>query len=144
MPERHKTVKDALRAIEQKFEELARRPLHYRLLPDGRIEPCGMWEWAETMERKQHVLRQTYIGDFLISTIFLGMDHSFGFGPPLLFETMVFDHRNLRPEQETIKERRVETVHQDRCSLLSETYKMHWLGECAAISEQAKWMLPYA
>jgi len=26
----------------------------------------------------------------LVSTVFLGLDHSFGEGPPLLFETMVF------------------------------------------------------
>lgn len=25
-----------------------------------------------------------------VSTVFLGMDHSFGGGPPLLFETMIF------------------------------------------------------
>lgn len=28
--------------------------------------------------------------DYWVSTIFLGLDHSFGPGPPLLFETMVF------------------------------------------------------
>jgi hypothetical protein len=26
-----------------------------------------------------------------VSTVFLGMDHSHGHGPPLLFETMIFD-----------------------------------------------------
>lgn len=25
-----------------------------------------------------------------VSTVFLGMDHAFGFGPPVLWETMVF------------------------------------------------------
>jgi hypothetical protein len=28
--------------------------------------------------------------DVRVSTVFLGLDHSFGTGPPLLFETMVF------------------------------------------------------
>lgn len=33
----------------------------------------------------------TSVGDVVISTVFLGMDHSFGMGgPPILFETMVF------------------------------------------------------
>ena len=27
----------------------------------------------------------------VVSTVFLGLDHSFGGGPPLLFETMIFD-----------------------------------------------------
>jgi hypothetical protein len=30
------------------------------------------------------------IGDVEVSTVFLGVDHSFGSGRPLLFETMVF------------------------------------------------------
>ena len=35
------------------------------------------------------------VGLFLVSTVFLGIDHNFyGDGPPLLFETMVF-HDNL-------------------------------------------------
>lgn len=28
--------------------------------------------------------------DYWVSTVFLGLDHSYGTGPPLLFETMVF------------------------------------------------------
>lgn len=28
--------------------------------------------------------------DVRVSTVFLGLDHSFGFGPPLLFESMIF------------------------------------------------------
>jgi hypothetical protein len=30
------------------------------------------------------------IGDVFVSTVFLGMDHGYGEGPPILFETMVF------------------------------------------------------
>jgi hypothetical protein len=30
------------------------------------------------------------IGEVFVSTVFLGIDHSYGDGPPLLFETMVF------------------------------------------------------
>lgn len=34
------------------------------------------------------------IGDTTVSTVFLGVDHNWGDGPPILFETMVFggDH----------------------------------------------------
>ena len=27
-----------------------------------------------------------------VSTVWLGIDYSFGYGPPLIFETMVFEH----------------------------------------------------
>ncbi len=30
------------------------------------------------------------VGDKRVSTVFLGLDHQYGDGPPLLFETMVF------------------------------------------------------
>lgn len=33
---------------------------------------------------------KTTIGDVNISTVFLGLDHRFGDGPPLVFETMIF------------------------------------------------------
>ena len=33
---------------------------------------------------------KTQAGGYTISTVFLGFDHQFGDGPPLIFETMVF------------------------------------------------------
>lgn len=47
------------------------------------------WDALEN-ERKYTIIEQTTIGDYLISTVWLGLDHSFGYGPPLIFETMVF------------------------------------------------------
>jgi hypothetical protein len=44
-------------------------------------------EWVETADR---VVSHTQIADIEVSTVFLGIDHQFFAGPPLLFETMVF------------------------------------------------------
>lgn len=33
---------------------------------------------------------KTEIGDYIVSTVDLGLDHSFGDGPPLYYETMIF------------------------------------------------------
>ena len=44
--------------------------------------------WFETADR--HVAKTTISDEIKVSTVFLGMDHSFGHGPPLLFETMIF------------------------------------------------------
>lgn len=54
--------------------------------------------WARWMElsRRDNSSRvaETTIGDFWISTVFLGLDHRFsGNGPPIVFETMVFSHK---------------------------------------------------
>ena len=44
--------------------------------------------WFETADR--HVA-WTQVGDVHVSTIFLGLDHNYGWeGPPLLYETLVF------------------------------------------------------
>jgi hypothetical protein len=44
-------------------------------------------EWVETADR---VVSKTQVADIEVSTVFLGIDHQFFAGPPLLFETMVF------------------------------------------------------
>lgn len=33
----------------------------------------------------------SYVDDYKISTVDLGIDHSFGFGKPLYYETMIFN-----------------------------------------------------
>jgi len=53
------------------------------------VEDIHTWaHWFETADR---VVAQTWITeDMCVSTVFLGLDHQWGDGPPLLFETMVF------------------------------------------------------
>lgn len=46
--------------------------------------------WARMYESADRVVAQDQIGDIKISTVFLGLDHNFGDGAPLLFETMIF------------------------------------------------------
>ncbi len=59
--------------------------------------PCpDLMDWGKWMQDCHDDKRvdQTYIGDPImvvsISTVFLGLDHSFGGDTPILFETMVF------------------------------------------------------
>ncbi len=53
------------------------------------------FEWGKMFEGQDRVVGKTIIEgwerDIRVSTVFLGLDHSYGSGPPLLFETMVFD-----------------------------------------------------
>lgn len=46
--------------------------------------------WAKFFEINKRRVALTNGFKVRVSTVFLGIDHSFGFGPPLLFETMVF------------------------------------------------------
>ena len=47
-------------------------------------------EWFRLCTPTMKRVDETFINDVHISTVFLGMDHSFGGGTPVLFETMIF------------------------------------------------------
>lgn len=58
------------------------------------LEP-DMAEWGRFMEdADQRIVARDEIGDVTVSTVFLGVDHGWGDGPPLLWETMVFGQRD--------------------------------------------------
>ena len=68
------------------------------VLEDHTPVPCDdlfKWaKWCKTHERQVAVANDyVVVTDFTevrVSTVFLALDHRYGSGPPLLFETMVF------------------------------------------------------
>ena len=40
---------------------------------------------------------KTQVGDYTVSTVDLGIDHSFGLGKPLYYETMIFSDNKENP-----------------------------------------------
>ena len=63
---------------------------YYKLEGHTPVECSSGMEWAAWFKKaNRHVAKDTIKG-VDISTVFIGLDHSFGGGPPLLFETMVF------------------------------------------------------
>lgn len=86
---------------------------YYIIGGDGRTpEPCSFDAWClcEKARKRPHVAKDQ-IGDVLVSTVFLGMDHAYDGGIPLLFETMVFGGEH--------------DLWQDRCSTWSGAEEMH-------------------
>jgi hypothetical protein len=59
--------------------------LHY----DRQGRPITFEQWARTLEHDRRVAFDALPG-CEISTVWLGIDHNFGKGPPLIFETMIF------------------------------------------------------
>lgn len=58
------------------------------------LEP-NVFIWAEWFEKADRQVEYTEIGKYAISTVFIGLDHSFGvFDKPILFETMIFELTN--------------------------------------------------
>jgi hypothetical protein len=65
----------------------------YLLRGHEAVETQDPKEWNRSFAR-DHIIRQDHASGVMVSTIFLGLDHNFGDGPPLLFETMVFSGRH--------------------------------------------------
>ena len=64
----------------------------YILDEHGEAVACDdLIQWARWYETADRALAKTEIGESKVSTVFLGVDHSFNEeGPPMLWETMVF------------------------------------------------------
>lgn len=56
------------------------------------VEATSLEEWARFFDnRDARRLAYTKVSDDVnVSTVFLGIDHAFGGGPPVLWETMIF------------------------------------------------------
>jgi hypothetical protein len=91
-------------------------------------------EWANFMNSPQREIGLDKFGEFMVSTIFLGLNHQFNpEAPPLWFETMVFG-----PAKETELFGKKALIHPDlwqsRASTRAEALAMHregiaWLKE---------------
>jgi len=74
----------------------------------------SMDEWINLREDQENrFIDRDVINGFLISTVWIGLDHQFGDGPPLVFETMVFDQRE-KENWEDIFCKRASTEEQAR------------------------------
>lgn len=108
------------------------RDLNYILEDDGTIRPAkGIIEFGRWYENaKRHIGNTIVFGGqqtVRISTVFLGLDHNYyDDGPPLVFETMVFDsaYSNHAVEDEGI----------DAC-IRYPSLEEAWHGHEAAVAE---------
>ena len=67
------------------------RPFYY----DRQGNPLTMEQWVtlfDTQQQREDYRRvgSTQVGQVWVSTVWLGLNHSYGSGPPLIFETMAF------------------------------------------------------
>lgn len=85
---------------------------NYYVLDGTKAIPCDAWTWVRFFEDiSVRRVAETKRGDILVSTVFLGLDHSFGDGPPLIFETMIFGGEH--------------DEYQERCSTYEQAEQMH-------------------
>jgi hypothetical protein len=58
-------------------------------------QPISLEEWGRLAGSDQKIVARSDLpGGVWVSTVLLGLDHSFGSGPPVIFETMVFESQD--------------------------------------------------
>ena len=65
----------------------------YILDEEGDAVPADLMTWATWFENnrdKRSIGKDEPVPGVTVSTVFLGLNHNFGDGPPLLWETMIF------------------------------------------------------
>lgn len=62
---------------------------HY-ILDGHRAVPVDMMTWAKWLQTADRTVAKTLHLEQSVSTVFLGLNHQWGDGPPMLFETLVF------------------------------------------------------
>lgn len=77
----------------------------YKLDDNNKVAPCDVTEWIllyETKEGQQRrIVGHDVINGILVSTVFLGVNHSLSNKMPILFETMIF----IKSEEDIYQER---------------------------------------
>lgn len=89
-------------------------------------EPDDLSSFNKIWDIKSRVVAQTYIGKTFISTVHLPINHRFSDGPPLIFETMVFDYESRYARLWKLLGRRVDEEFQWRYSTFQEAFQAHW------------------
>lgn len=94
---------------------------HFYQLVDKEPVRCTFAEYAQNMQSESNrIVMQTQINALLISTIFTGIDYSFGTGEKRLFETMIFGMDNdIHPKWQHATWQEATEKHQE----LAETIK---------------------
>ena len=69
--------------------------MYYKLTENHQAIPCrDVIEWADWCSKADRLLAQDILpGGIIVSTLFVGLDYSFGLGPPLLWQTMILGAR---------------------------------------------------
>ena len=80
------------------------------------------FKWKEKFGR--HVGKDK-IGDVGISTVFLGMDHGYGGGPPVLWETMIFGGINDQYQERYISKKSAIEGHKRAVEAVKRGVNLH-------------------
>ncbi len=85
---------------------------------DGKT-PVPLFDTTKWGLQVDKIIGKDQFGSVSVSTVFLGMDHSFGGGDPVLFETMIFGGEHDQYQERYCTWDEAEKGHQIACDLVN-------------------------
>ena len=84
----------------------------------------ALMEWAELCKSPKRILKQDFFCPRIkVSTVWLGLDHNFGGGKPLIFETIIFfNHKTMEMFRYSTREE-AESGHQEAVKMVKNPIK---------------------
>jgi len=89
----------------------------YYILDEHTPVACDMMTWVNRYEKNSWRVAKTDKGDILVSTVFLGINHQWGSGPPLLFETRIFGGEHDQDRDRCSTWEQAEAMHAAMCKI---------------------------
>jgi hypothetical protein len=91
----------------------------YYLLKGREVYPAeSLLDWALNFEQSNRIVKKDTIDGVEVSTVFLGLDHNWGGGPPLIFETMTFSDSMGEIQVRCSTYEQAEKMHANVCELV--------------------------
>jgi len=84
------------------------------LFYDKQGEPMSQLDWSKAVKKDRNISYTVLSGGRWVSTIWLGLNHRFGPGRPLIFETMVFPSGRSKTPYNNLDMRRYSTLKEAR------------------------------
>jgi hypothetical protein len=141
-----KDLRHAVLGIDKELSKFAPELRHAILNEKGEVVPCDLMTWARWLEENRAhrvIVQEDLPHGYKISTVFLGLNHSYFRGPPLWFETMVFEPSDGKPSPITGKIHKLgNEAFCDRYTTLEEARSGHeiikakWLGHFSQMAKK--------
>lgn len=92
---------------------------HY-ILDGHEARAVDLMTWARWFEKAERRVAHDEVAGARISTVFLGLNHEYGDGPPLLFETMVFGGKHDEFQERCTTWEQAEEMHARACRMVAD------------------------
>lgn len=85
---------------------------------DNPIAVSNVIEWAKWFDRAYRHIGYDNIGDASVSTVFLGLNHNYFGGKPLLYETMILGGKHDKYQEQYSTKQEAMAGHQKAIELV--------------------------